>query len=197
MSNGIPKASDFPQPTAKPINVAVMAESVQLMDIAGIDCIANASPDWLAECVMLGTGPLIQHATPMNIHWLASTLEPARMTGNIHFKPTITYDDCPRDLDILLIGGPLFTHRPAAADRFMKEAFARTKVVMTTCTGAMWLASSGVLKGLRATTNRGALDAARQMHPEVTWEDQRWVVSQKEGGELWTSGGAQAGEYSF
>ena len=73
----------------------------------------------------------------------------------------------------------------------MKEAFPRTKTVMTTCIGSIWLASSGVLKGMKATTNRGFLPMAKKMHPEIDWQDQRWVVD----GKLWTSGDAGAGKH--
>ena len=45
-----------------------------------------------------------------------------------------------------------------------------------------------------ATTNRGALGIAKERNPDVNWEYARWVVDKKEGGELWTAGGAQAGE---
>ena len=100
---------------------------------------------------------------------------------------------------MVLVGGPVPTHRPAAADRFIREAWAKTRVWFTTCTGSMWLASSGVVDGMRCTTNRGMLEIARGMHPAVEWVDQRWVVEEKafegEGkGELWTAGGAGAGE---
>ena len=71
-------------------------------------------------------------------------------------------------------------------------------VVMTTCTGGMWMANSGVLDGKRATTNRMALRMAGEMHPKVKWEDRRWVIERFEAngkkGELWTAGGAQCGE---
>lgn len=66
----------------------------------------------------------------------------------------------------------------------------RTKNILTTCTGAMWLASSGVLDGKKATTNRMFLGMVAKMYPNVEWQDQRWVVD----GKIWTSGGAFAGE---
>lgn len=132
----------------------------------------------------------------MTFHWISSDLNPSMTTSGLKLQPTITYDGCPRDLDILLIGGPLPSHRPEAADRFMREAFAKTKVVMTTCVGSWWLASSGVLDGHKCTVNRGALDICKKMYPKTEWLDQRWVVDKKEGGELWTGGGADAGEYT-
>ena len=94
------------------------------------------------------------------------------------------------------------SHRPPQADRFIKEAFEQTRVWMTACIGSAWLADAGVLKGRKCTTNRGFLPAVRQMHPDVDWRDQRWVVDEKPysgsggKGELWTAGGAGAGECS-
>ena len=177
------------------MQIGIMAEEVQLMDICCVDCLGNVSTYYTSEAASFGGDKFLGASKEMKFHWIASSLEPARTTPGMLFKPSITYDDCPRDLDVLLIGGPLPSHRPEAADRFMKEAFPRTKVVMTTCVGSWWLASSGVLEGHKCTTNREALDIVRKVHPEVQWQDQRWVVEQKRGGgELWTSGGAQAGK---
>lgn len=82
------------------------------------------------------------------------------------------------------------TFRPPAADKFLKEMWSKTKIVLTTCVGSLWLASSGVLNGKTCTTNRFALGLARQLYPDVEWLDQRWVID----GNLWTSGGAGAGK---
>lgn len=73
----------------------------------------------------------------------------------------------------------------------MREAVPRTKTVLTTCIGGLWLASTGLLDGKKATTNRGALEQAKKLYPNVEWLDQRWVVD----GKFWTAGGAYAGEW--
>ena len=174
-----------------PLQIGVMTESVQLSDIVGIDILGNLIPEYVGPATAGGFGPsdLVPMAIEMDFHYISTTLEPARMTPTVKVVPTVTYDDAPRDLDILIIGGPMLTHRPASADRFMKEAFQTTKVIMTTCVGSMWLASAGVLDGKKATTNRGALELARKLYPKTEWLDQRWVVD----GNLWTSGGAFAG----
>ena len=168
-------------------------EAVQLTDIACIDILGNLSAKTVETMAAFGL-PDFKHVAPsMDWHFLSTTLEPAEITPDMHVVPTVTYDDAPRDLDILIIGGPLPNHRPAAADKFLKEAFPKTKVVMTTCVGSLWLASSGVIDGMKATTNREALEMAKQWHPNVEWLDQRWVVD----GKLWTAGGAQAGESPY
>ncbi|KAK4129787.1 class I glutamine amidotransferase-like protein [Parathielavia appendiculata] len=184
----------------KKLRIGVMLEAVQLSDILGIDILGNLSKDYMSQVKDLqpAYAAFESHAIDMEFFYIATTLEPGFMTPGLHFVPTVTYEDCPRDLDIVLIGGPLLSHRPEQAARFMREAWPKTRVWLTTCIGSMWLASSGVLDGLKCTTNRECLGLARKMHPEVEWLDQRWVIQDKvfEGeskGELWTAGGAGAG----
>lgn len=190
----------------KPLRIAVMLEAVQFSDILGIDILASLSRGYMdmAEQISPRATVLSHHAIPMEFYYLATTLSPAEFVvpGNIfRYLPTHTYDSCPRDLDILLIGGPLLTHRPPSADKFMKEAWGRTKVILTTCTGSLWLASTGLLEGRRCTTNREFLGAAKSLYPDIKWEDRRWVVDEKpfngdDGkGELWTGGAAGHGMF--
>lgn len=188
--------------TSKKLRIGVMLESVQLSDIMGIDILGNLSSQYMAEVKSFEPSWFVNHephAVDMEFFFIATTLEPGFMTPGLHFVPTVTYDDCPRDLDIIVVGGPAISHRPEQADRFMKEAWGKTRVWLTTCVGSMWLASTGLVDGMRCTTNREGLELARRLHPKVEWVDQRWVVEEKvfdgEGkGELWTAGGAGAGE---
>ncbi|KAK2043121.1 DJ-1/PfpI family protein [Colletotrichum somersetense] len=195
----------------KKLRIGVMLEEVQLADIVGIDIFGNISDPYVSGVISVDPkyakfGP---HAVSIEFFYMATTLETSFMTppqagsdslGGFKFVPTVTYDDCPRDLDIVLIGGPLPSHRPPQADKFMKEAWNKTPVWLTTCIGSVWLASTGLLEGKTCTTNKEFLDMAKQMYPGTNWLRQRWVVEEKayEGtggrkGELWTAGGAGAG----
>ncbi|KAH7305847.1 class I glutamine amidotransferase-like protein [Stachybotrys elegans] len=195
----------------KKLRIGVMLEEVQLVDIAGIDIFGNLSDSYVSGVISVDQkyakfGP---HAVSIEFFYIATTLETSFMTppqpgsdslGGFKFVPTVTYDDCPRDLDILLIGGPVPSHRPPQADKFMKEAWSKTPVWLTTCIGSIWLASTGLLEGKTCTTNKEFLDMAKQMYPGTNWLRQRWVVEEKEyegtdgrKGELWTAGGAGAG----
>ncbi len=183
-----------------PLRIGVLIENVQLTDITCIDLLGNLSTSYISTC-NASFGNAFAHLTPlataMEFLYISSTLSPATMTPHMQIVPTHTYDDAPRDLDILVIGGPPLTHRPATSIKFLKEAAKETKVVMTTCVGALWLADAGVLDHKRATTNRGFLAAAKQLHPQVEWVDQRWVTDTSGTYHLWTAGGAGAGEFSF
>jgi len=188
----------------KTLRIGVMLENVQLSDVLGIDIFGNMSKEYIDSLggfdIPSHIAELHKKAIDIKFDYLSSTLEPTMVTPGLKIVPTATYDTCPRDYDIVLTGGPLLTHRPAAADRFIREAWPRVRVWLTTCVGSLWIASTGVMDGLDATTNREGLPIAKNLHPNVNWLDQRWVVVDKpyegEGGgkgELWTAGGAGAG----
>ncbi|KAK0735183.1 class I glutamine amidotransferase-like protein [Lasiosphaeria miniovina] len=187
----------------KSLRIGIMLEAVQLSDIVGVDIFGNLSRGYMDEVKVLdpSIAAFEEHAVDMEFFYIATTLEPTMMVPglNFTFQPNVTYDDCPRDLDLVLIGGPTPAHRPAQADKFIKEAWLKTRVWITTCIGSAWLASAGVLEGRKCTTNKGFLGTVQQMYPDTEWLHQRWVVDDKpydgpDGkGELWTSGGAGAG----
>lgn len=206
-------------PTPTHLRIGVMLEEVQLADIVGIDIFGNIANPYVAGVAALDPthyGKWAAHAISVEFFFISSTLAPTRTTplqtppsdpadlltgASFQYVPNTTYDTCPRDLDIVLIGGAFPSHRPPAADRFMKEAWAKTPVFITTCIGALWLASTGLLEGKTCTTNKEFLEVANQTHPGTRWLRQRWVVEEKEyeggdgrKGELWTGGGAGAGE---
>jgi putative intracellular protease/amidase len=181
-----------------PLRIGVLYEETQMTDLAGLDLLGNLTPqtiDLVCEIVP-EMSVLKQYTIPMEFLYISSSMEPARTTPDMYVQPTHTYENAPRDFDILVLGGPNPMTVPEGSLKFLEEASKKTKVILTTCTGAMWLARSGVLDGKKATTNRVTLSAARKMAPSVEWLDQRWVVDDGlfEGSQIWTAGGAGCGE---
>jgi transcriptional regulator GlxA family with amidase domain len=131
------------------------------------------------------------HAVDIQFHPISTSLSPVALgTCNYTVLPTTTISTCP-PLDYLLIGGPdmtTFQLSPEYAE-FVKNHVKAGKGIFCTCTGAMAIASTGVLDGKRATTNHNALEMAREFRPDVKWEKKQWVVD----GNIWTAGGACAG----
>lgn len=168
-----------------------------MIDLAGLDILGNLTPYTIdiVSTIQPDFEPLKQFAVPMEFLYISSSINLARTTPEMHIKPTHTYTNAPRDLDILLLGGPDPVNVKQESLVFLREASKQTKVILTTCTGAMWLAKAGLLDGKKATTNRILLNAANQMMPQVEWLDQRWVVEKGhfEGAQIWTSGGAGCG----
>ncbi|KAH9883920.1 DJ-1/PfpI family protein [Xylariomycetidae sp. FL2044] len=141
---------------------------------------------------------------PMNLYFLAETLDPVTtepaMAGmnayNSSFFPTLTpthtFADAPADLDVLIVPGGPGVRSPSLAPvaNFIARAYPGLKYLLTVCTGAGVAASSGVLDGRRATTNKGSWEAMKAMGPDVTWvSPARWVVD----GNIWSSAGVTAG----
>jgi putative intracellular protease/amidase len=184
--------------TQKPLRVGVLFEEVQMSDLVGLDFFGSQTPEIMSVNVAINPAfePLMEYTTPMEFLYISSSPDVSWVTPKMIVKPQYTYEDAPRDLDILLLGGPNPATVKESSLSFLKEASKQTKVIMTTCTGAMWLARSGVLDGKKATTNRVVLDQAKKLRPEVNWQEQRWVIEKGhfEGAEIWTSGGAGCGK---
>ncbi|MBX2856828.1 MAG: DJ-1/PfpI family protein [Rhodobacteraceae bacterium] len=97
------------------------------------------------------------------------------------------------EYDLILIPGgdsaPLDPRNDAIND-WIIEASANAEYVMAVCTGTVLLATTGLLDGRRATTNKKDYTATIPYGPNVKWAPQaRWV----EDGKFFTSSGVSAG----
>ena len=97
------------------------------------------------------------------------------------------------DYDLLLIPGG-DTALEAAKSKPVRDWIATTaqqaELVMTVCTGSILLATTGMLDGRRATTNKIDFEGTVHLGPKVDWVRQaRWV----EDGKFFTSSGVSAG----
>jgi transcriptional regulator GlxA family with amidase domain len=96
-------------------------------------------------------------------------------------------------LDVLLIPGGIGTRTLVGNNRFLellRTAAGESRFVASICTGSALLARTGLLDGLRATSNKIAFDWVTQQGPSVHWIRQaRWV----EDGCFFTSSGISAG----
>jgi putative intracellular protease/amidase len=95
--------------------------------------------------------------------------------------------------DLLLVpGGPGTRHEVGnqVLLDWLKDQSQRATLVTSVCTGSALLAKSGVLDGVRATTNKLAFDWVTSQSEKVQWQKQaRWV----EDGKFFTSSGVSAG----
>ncbi|PVB62476.1 DJ-1/PfpI family protein [Labrenzia sp. 011] len=95
--------------------------------------------------------------------------------------------------DLLLVPGgpgtPVDKANTAVHD-WIRTACGKAGIVMSVCTGSALLASTGVLDGRKATTNKMRFNWAVQFGPKVDWIGKaRWV----EDGKFFTSSGVSAG----
>ena len=91
------------------------------------------------------------------IYLVSATLEPVMSDTKLAIVPNATYQDVPKDLDILFIpgaGSAIFdVMNDPAAMAFIQDRASRAKLIASVCTGSVILGKAGLLKGKRATSH--------------------------------------------
>lgn len=104
-----------------------------------------------------------QEIGPLEFALLAATLDAVTtklpQAGHIgqSVVPTHTFDECPEDLEVLLVPGGFGSRDPAITApiiKFLVTVYPRLRFLLTVCTGSAIVAQSGLLDGKRATSNK-------------------------------------------
>ncbi|KAL7957672.1 class I glutamine amidotransferase-like protein [Trichoderma compactum] len=145
---------------------------------------------------------ILSFTNPLELSLLSTTLDPvSTILGNApspgaigqSIVPTHTYQDAPKDIEVLLVPGGKGTRdleltQPVVD--FIVATFPSLRFFLTVCTGSSLAARSGVLDGKNATSNKLAFDWVTTQGPNVKWvRHARWVQD----GNIWTSSGVSAG----
>ena len=99
-------------------------------------------------------GPLTCLNAASKVYLVAATKEPIMTdTGNA-LVPTTTFDECPRDLDVLFVGGGgTEVLKDKATMDFITDRGSRAKYITSVCSGSIVLGAAGLLKGYKATSH--------------------------------------------
>lgn len=91
------------------------------------------------------------------VHHVWKEIVPLECDSGISVLPNITFELCPKQLDILFVGGASRATWPLMNDpavlTFLSERGASARFITSVCTGSMLLAAAGLLRGYRATGN--------------------------------------------
>ena len=134
----------------------------------------------------------VNDLAPFNTYFVALTEEPIKARVKLSINPQYSIDSCPTPDIILLPGGD--GRRRLMKDERVLGWIARhvdnLEKLLSVCTGAFYIAHSGLLNELSATTHHGAFSEFRETFPDIELiEDQRYV----ENGKIITAGGISAG----
>jgi transcriptional regulator GlxA family with amidase domain len=117
-------------------------------------------------------------------------IEPTDTDAGVQLIPDRTFEDLPRPHALVVPGGTRPTFKamsnPAIRD-YVRSAAVTAEVVGSVCTGALILASVGLLEGRQATTHWACYRVLESFG--ATYQRKRWV----EDGKFITSAGVSAG----
>ena len=194
--NGVDKANvsaqalaDMPNdphfsPNAPRLVELLAFPSVQLLDVAGpLQVFASAN-----EMATSGPGRAAPYVLKVVARGGTSVMTSSGL--RLAAEPLPSTDTVPDTL--LVAGGPGVEQ--AASDRvlvdWLRNRAGRVRRVASVCTGAVLLATAGVLNGRRATTHWSISTELGQRFPEVRVEPDPIFVRD---GSVWTSAGVTAG----
>ncbi|MCD4686612.1 MAG: DJ-1/PfpI family protein [Anaerolineae bacterium] len=139
------------------------------------------------------TGQRMTGPVPFTVTTVAERQAPPITTrSGLSITPYYTYKNAPQANILIIPGGLGARHERdnSATQDFIKEQAQNAELIVSVCTGALLLGSTGLLDGLRATTHHAALDELAQTTPLCTVvRDQRYV----DNGKIITSAGITAG----
>ncbi|KAB2785012.1 DJ-1/PfpI family protein [Brucella anthropi] len=96
------------------------------------------------------------------VHLVAESPNPVMSDSDLAIVPTMTFEQCPEDLDVFFVpGGPKGTLTALQNDRlldFVSHRGSRARYVTSVCTGSVLLGAAGLLKGYKAASYWGTLD---------------------------------------
>lgn len=110
----------------------------------------------------IGPQHMLAGMTGASVKFIAATAEPVKTDSGYFITPQLTFDQCPEQLDLLLIPGGTTGTIQAMEDKtvldFVAQAASRSKLIGSVCTGSLILGAAGLLKGKRATSHWQTLD---------------------------------------
>ena len=106
-------------------------------------------------------GPQTVLSNHAKIHLVWKSHDVIFSDRGIGLTPNSTFEECPRDLDVLFVpGGPgmLSVMRDRKVLDFLADRGERARYVTSVCTGALILGMAGLLEGYKATSHWLSLD---------------------------------------
>ncbi len=123
---------------------------------------------------------------------VSEQLRKVKTMGGMRVIPDYNFEDFPK-VDILIVPGGLgerHEHSNPIITHFLKSQSKKIGTIASVCTGAFFLAYSGLLDGKKATTHFLSLDRFEEKFPEINViRDKRWVEEEN----IITSAGISAG----
>ena len=152
-------ASALQPPEGRKIRVAVvLTEGAVVIDFAG--------PWEVFESVHTGTGDMDQ-TMPFELYTVGRDRKPVHTSGGMKPGMTVVPDygfaDAPVP-DVVVVGAQSGDDQLSP---WLRKVHAQHALIMSVCTGAFWVAETGLLDGKSATTHHKALQRLANQYPRI------------------------------
>ncbi len=154
------------------LHAASAAEAVQQLPTD--DDMSKVPPGWVGKeqiaflvypeftaLDMVGAHAMLSGLMGSTVHIVGKTRDIVKSDSGLHFQPSATFDECPRNLDIICVpggaNGTLAAMQDDATLRFLKDRGTHARFVTSVCTGSLLLGAAGLLTGYRATSHWAAI----------------------------------------
>ena len=111
---------------------------------------------------LIGPHHILSMLPNARVHLVGKTLEPITSDLGLVITPSITFDDCPLQVEVLFAPGGTRGTLEAMEDEstlaFMRARGQQARWVTSVCTGSLILGAAGLLQGRRATSHWVARD---------------------------------------
>jgi transcriptional regulator GlxA family with amidase domain len=115
---------------------------------------------------MVGAHYMLTSLMGATTHLVAKESNPIISDSGLSFNPSITFETCPADLDIVCVPGgstgTLAAMQDDATLRFLKHCGGSAGLVTSVCTGSLLLGAAGLLDGYKATSHWVTRDLLRE-----------------------------------
>src|SRR5260221_11625044 len=106
---------------------------------------------------LIGPNAVLAGLMEYKIHLVWKTRDIVTSDSQVPVQPTMTFAECPAELDILFIGGGTkgtfaLMNDPEVLD-FMARKAEKARYVTSVCTGSLVLGAAGLLRGYKATSH--------------------------------------------
>lgn len=106
---------------------------------------------------MVGPHQMLSGLMGATTHVVGKTRDIIKSDTGLLFQPTASFDECPRDLDVICVPGgatgTLDAIKDDATMQFLNDRGSRAKFVTSVCTGSLMLGAAGLLTGYKATSH--------------------------------------------
>lgn len=106
---------------------------------------------------LIGPHHILSMIPNVCVHLVAKTLNPIISDLGLMITPSITFDDCPLQVEVLFAPGGTRGTLEAMEDEatlaFMRSRGQQARWVTSVCTGSLILGAAGLLQGRRATSH--------------------------------------------